>query len=282
MKGRRKDKGVHLQAGVRRAGMSRRTAKVKTRAKSRHHKNPSGRFWGTYGIGPSRNWAGRRRASAKNAPSTPERQRTSSAKKTRSDTQGNSADRGRTGKDHHESRHDQDIVVRSQKETEKNWELLHVKDSREVQPAPTQTTWGWDGQGKTGPPYWTQQFPQCDFARVWTVGTMKPTNRGAEVIQHLRPNNTGPRGRINQKQLWSEKLERRMWSMPENPHKARTRRKSGDLVKENAQPRTKGMHRSPGKSWGKTATTTGGGGGGGGNATLQVRRALRISKKNLW
>ena len=29
---------------------------------------------------------------------------------------------------------------------------------------------------------------QCDFARVWTVGTVKPTNRGAEEIQHLRPN----------------------------------------------------------------------------------------------
>ena len=80
----------------RRAGMSGRTAKVKTRAKSRHHKNPGGRFWGTYGIGPSRNWAGRRCASAKNGPSTPGRQRTSSAKKTRSDTQGNPANRGRT------------------------------------------------------------------------------------------------------------------------------------------------------------------------------------------
>ena len=36
--------------------------------------------------------------------------------------------------------------------------------------------------------------------------------------------------------------------MPENPDEASTRRKSGDLGKENAQPRTKGMHRSPGKS----------------------------------
>ena len=36
--------------------------------------------------------------------------------------------------------------------------------------------------------------------------------------------------------------------MPENPDEARTRRKSGDQVKENAQPRTKGMHRSLGKS----------------------------------
>ena len=36
----------------RRAGMSGLTAKVKTRAKSQHHKNPDGRFRGTYGIGP--------------------------------------------------------------------------------------------------------------------------------------------------------------------------------------------------------------------------------------
>ena len=89
---------------------------------------------------------------------------------------------------------------------------------------------------------------QSDFAHVWTVGTVKPTNRGAEEIQHLRPKTTGRRGRINQAQLWSERLERRTWSMPENPDEARTRRKSGDLVKENAQPRTKGMHKSPGKS----------------------------------
>ena len=143
----------------RRAGMSEQTAKVKTRAKSRHHKNLCGRFWGNYGIGPSCNWAGRRHASAKNAPSTPGRQQTSSAKKTRRDAQGNLADRGRTGKGHHESWHDRDIVGWSQKETEKNRELLHGKGSREVQPAPTQTMWGWDGQGKTWPPYWTQQFP---------------------------------------------------------------------------------------------------------------------------
>ena len=89
---------------------------------------------------------------------------------------------------------------------------------------------------------------QCDFGRVWTVGTVKPTNRGAEEIQHLRPNNMGRRGRINQVQLWSERLERRTWSMPENPDEARTRRKCGDLVKETVQPRTKGMHRSHGKS----------------------------------
>ena len=89
---------------------------------------------------------------------------------------------------------------------------------------------------------------QCDLARVWMVGTVKPTNRGAEEIQHLRPNNTGWRGRINQVQLWSERFERRTWSMPGNQDEARTRRKSGDLARKPPNQRPKGTHRSRVKS----------------------------------
>ena len=48
---------------------------------------------------------------------------------------------------------------------------------------------------------------QYDCARVWTAGTVKPSNLGAEEIQHLRHNKWGQRGRTNQAQLWSERLE---------------------------------------------------------------------------
>ena len=48
---------------------------------------------------------------------------------------------------------------------------------------------------------------QCDCAHIWTAGTVKSTNRGAEEIQHHRPNNPGQRGRINHAKLWSERLE---------------------------------------------------------------------------
>ena len=248
--------------------MSGRTAKVKSRAKSRHHKNPGGSFRGTYVIGPSSNWSGRRCASIKNAPSTPGQQQTSSAKKTRSDTQGNLADRGRTGKDHHESRHDRDIVVWSQKETEKIKDSFMLRAARKNN-RPQRRRCGTETGRENLTSLLNLTVSQCDFARVWTVSTVKPTSRGAEEIQHLRPNNTGQRGRINQAQLWSERLERRMRSKPGNRDEARTRRKSGDLARKPPNQRPKGTHRSHVKSWGKRATTPGG------NATLQVRRASK-------
>ena len=48
---------------------------------------------------------------------------------------------------------------------------------------------------------------QCDCAHVWTAGTVKPSNRGAEESQHLCHNKTGRRGRTQHAQLWSERLE---------------------------------------------------------------------------
>ena len=48
---------------------------------------------------------------------------------------------------------------------------------------------------------------QCDCARVWMAGTVKPLNRGAEEIQRLCHNKPGRRGRTNHAQLWSERLE---------------------------------------------------------------------------
>ena len=157
-------------------------------------------------LGPSCNGAGRWCAFARNPPSTPGRQLTSSAKKTRSDTHGNLASRGWTGKDHLESRYDRDIVVRSQKETEK------IENSFMLRPA-----------GKNNRPHRRRSgvvtarenlttsldltVSQCDCACIWTAGTVKPSNRGAEEIQHLRHNKPGRRERTNQAQLWSERLE---------------------------------------------------------------------------
>ena len=48
---------------------------------------------------------------------------------------------------------------------------------------------------------------QCACARVWTAGTVRPTNRGAEETHHLYPNNPERRRRINHAQLCSERLE---------------------------------------------------------------------------
>ena len=48
---------------------------------------------------------------------------------------------------------------------------------------------------------------QCNCARIWTAGTVKPSNRGAEEIQYLHHNNQGQRGKTNHAQLWCERLE---------------------------------------------------------------------------
>ena len=122
------------------------------------------------------------------------------------DTEGNLACRGWAGKDHPESRYDRDIVIQSQKETEKieNSFMLRaagknnrphrrrcgVMTARENRTAPLDPT-----------------VSQCDCARVWMAGTVNPSNQGAEESQHLRHNKTGRRGRTQHAQLWSERLE---------------------------------------------------------------------------
>ena len=127
-------------------------------------------------------------------------------KKTRSDTQGNLALRGRTGKDHPESRYDRDIVIRSQKETEKSENSFMLrpagKNNRSHRRRCGVVT---ARENLTAPPDLT--VSQCDCARVWTAGTVRPSNQGAEEIQRLRHNKPGRRGRSNHAQLWSERLE---------------------------------------------------------------------------
>ena len=206
-------------------------------------------------LGPC-NWAGRRCAFVKNPPSTPGRQLTSSAKKTRSDTQGNLASRGRTGKDHLESRYDRHIVVRSQNETEK------IENSSMLRPAEKND---------------------------------RPHSRRCGVVT-ARENLTAPLGRLVQWSLQTEEqrrsstfattirdegegqtmhnsgvrdLKRRAWSMPGNPDEARFRRKSGDLAGNRSTKDQKKHTHLVSSPEGRERQPPGR------NATLQVRRALR-------
>ena len=91
--------------------------------------------------------------------------------------------RGGTGKDYPESRYDRDIVVWSQKETEKI-ENSSAKARREEQLLILQTCGAMTARENLTAPL-DLTVSQCNCARVWTAGTVKPSNRGAEETQRL-------------------------------------------------------------------------------------------------
>ena len=122
-----------------------------------------------------------------------------------SNIQGNPAIRGWTGKDNLESRYDRDIVIRSQ-ETEKIENSFMLRPVRKNNwPHRRRCGVVTARENLTAPLYLT--VSQCNCAHVWTAGTVKPSNRGAEEIQYLRHNNQRQRGRTNHAQLWSERFE---------------------------------------------------------------------------
>ena len=135
---------------------------------------------------------------------------------------------------------------------QENRELLHIKASREEQPGGVVTA----RENLTAPLELT--VSQCEWARIWTAGTVKPSNRGAEEIQYLRHNNPGRRIRTNHAQLWSERLETKDVEYASKSRRGKGQEEERWPGKKPLNRRPKGMHRFRVKPWGMRMTTPGG------------------------